>query len=97
MGEKCKHVQNPQAQLFAQLISNMRVLYRDKHLKNDCTCFSSTDPKDLRRYIDYNSQWIVQLEKRADYTTEEINKTIIALIDALDQLKHRIDELESLK
>ena len=57
---------------------------------------TSLDPKDLRRYIDYNSQWIVQLEEQADNTTEELTKTIIALIDAVDHLKHRIEHLESL-
>ena len=56
---------------------------------------TSLDPKDLRRYIDYNSQWIVQLEKQADNTTEEITKTIIDLIDAVDHLKHMIEHLES--
>ena len=59
--------------------------------------YTSLDPKDLRRYIDYNSQWIVQLEEQADNTTEEITKTIIALIDAVDHLKHRIEYLESLE
>ena len=58
--------------------------------------YTSLDPKDLRRYIDYNSQWIVQLEEQADNTTEELTKTIIALIDAVDHLKHRIEYLESL-
>ena len=63
--------------------SGRRRYIDESEIDQDQNPFSSVDPSSLRKYISFNSQWIVQLEEM-----------IIEMSQIIDLLDQRIERLE---